>query len=631
MNIEQLLENVTEKIEDENLRLSSVGNRPHYPVFVAFNGADSDNCSAFTTTMRTIWSEQICRRILLYKYYHNGESLSFTSLSDMGIQIDDVYSSIKEVARSREVFVEQNTWCFYNILDTGYFNNIDDFYHAFYSLDSFVDIIHREVRSMAIVILRDSRNQDKIRLNYQIRDHLRNETPYSGVILLSDRTRSGSEVEITELYNIAANLVLLSDNDAITTADDQDYLERNLKLYSGSPLIVSYNYLKKPTYKILYRMTNCIVERVDELLANPDQQLSGSLKTLLGVGDNIIPLFKSFIDDTKNRMISDRSYFVAMNCMPMKNPEIFTQEEYDKMTFGMFKTKILQNSYRQTVMKTAERFFRGDICQSLIKEYEKTVYGRFTLNNVSSISMDSVNNLFDSIEDYYRITDADPIANHYVVDVLMSLLKDFIYPACKNMLLRVCDASNIEAAKDNWKALKFDINDHMPVVGFDQISEEYGRQMAMFLRTDVGSECINDLLKITNDLDDLYKALDNTLAMADNYSRLTINVPYIQMWATALNLQGDAIFRKIRAQLTDEGHKGILLNGEYTIKEELTVYMMHTTDMSGMNKTQLYSQFYEAFKGQPNVQFFNTGNDDAIESMQFYRCAGTDLVIGADS
>ena len=633
MNIEQLLENVTESIEDENIKQSNVGNRPHYPVFVAINGASSNDCSSFYNVIRGMWSAQICKHLLIYKYGINADStISFSDTKDDSIAIESLYERISETAKTRDVFEDLSVWCFYNIIDTAYLNSFEDFQKAFDSLKEFRNIIYRNTKSMAIIILRESRDISRSKLNYQIREALMNETAYEGIVLLSTLTRGGREFDVHELYAISANLVLLSNNDAVTSTDDKDYVERNIKLYSKTPLILSYNFLKKPTYKILYSMTSKTMEYVDSLLEKSSEAMrTNDLRGILGIDNNRISFFDEFIKSVKNQLVRDRVHYSLLNCVPLRNPDIFTDEEFEKMRFSEYKGCIYQDSFELIIKNYANSLFISEDCQQLLQSYEQKVFESITLDNVNSVSIESIKGLFQATEDLHFEDESETLDNYFNNRVISSLKFDYIYPYCMNLVLQLCDSEKIKIANDNIASLKSDIIDNMPVAGFDQISEEYGKQMSAFLVSDMGRKCIGSILKISNGKDELYQALRNTLAEADKYSRGTIKIPYIQMWANALKLQGQDIFSKIRMELSGDGHKGIMLYGSYPAKEVLNVYMLHTTDKNGQNPTQLYTQFNEAFRHVSNIQFFNTGNDDAIESIQFYRCEGTDLILGINS
>lgn len=628
MNIEQLLEQVTENIEDKNMRRSHVGNRPHYPIFVAINGASSDDCSAFCGTLRAIWTEQISRHLLIYQYKKQSSNISFYDVLNNQITIEQVYDRISASSRTRDVFEELDTWCFYNIINVDSMESFDEFLDSYNALNEFKQIIHRNTKSMVIIILKDSRDSNKINLNFQVRQLLMNENQYDGTMLISNLSRGSMEYEMTDVYNVISNVVLLSNNDAITELDDGDYSVRNLKLYSKTPLIVSYSYLKKPISKILYNMTSKIADYIDNELKTDVELLNKSdLFKLFGIEDNQIIIFAGYIEAVKKQLYENKGNIISsLQSMPLKKAEIV--KDIHLLKLEALKKIICHETYDLVIKETAKGFFVNDECQRLINQYTDSIYKKITLRNVDSISPERINELFSLIQSHLNTDYSDTIIEHFIKEVLLSLLRDFICPYCLELILKLCKPETGQTARINLKHFCNEIRNNMPISVFEQIPEEYGKQMNSFLHTEQGSESVGCLLKLSNCKEDLYEETRNILLKADEYSRVSVNVPYIKMWAGILKLHGTDIFRMIRKELVGEGEKGIMLNGEYPISEVLSVYMLHCYDRNGENETELYKQFKEAYRDVANVQFFNTGNDDSIESIKFYKCSGTSLILG---
>lgn len=632
MNIEQLLDNVKMSIEDENIKLSNVGNRPHYPVFVAFNGASSNNCSSFFNVIRGIWSAQICKKLLAYRYQKGADGIVFSGLTDDNvIDINDVYKDVSDVAKTRDVFENMNCWCFYNVIDTGSLDSIEDFEDAYDSLSEFHDVIDRNIKSMLCIVLRQNRDPKQKELNYKIREFLVNRTDYDGTVILSNLARGGREFDVQELYSMVANIVLLTNNDAYGKFDDDDYKERNVKLYSKTPVLVSYNCLQKPIYKILYCMVTSLMGCINERLDSSALIGTKELQNIIGINKDSITIFDAFLRYVAGEVVKENACTKIVPLVPMKDKYIIKDEELAQMSFMDFANNIYKDSFKTVIKSYARKFFDCDECQTLMEQFSDNVFNEITLDNARNITAESLNVLFESIEDKNNLSEGCTLFEYFKKAVVQSLKQDYIYPRCKELLLEVFDENNIKIAIDNLRNLEAQINDSMPVSGFDDISLEYGNSMLNFLKTDEGIPCLRSILKVSNTEEDLYKALEDTLYKADKYSRAQINKSFIEMWAAAMKLKGQDVFSKIRSELAGDGYNDIMLKGTYPVKDLLTVYKLHTTNRDGENPTPLFSQFNEAFKQVVAVQFFNTGNDDAIESIQFFECKGNDLLLGANS
>ena len=632
MDINELIENVRLNIEDNKIKSNNVGNRPHYPVFVAFNGSSTKDCSAFVYSIQNTWSSQICKQLLFYRYDYSSSVLNYKDIHlDNEITAESIYERISEASKKSDIFAKYDMWCFYNVIDTSRLT-FEKFQEAYLSLKTFKGEIDRRIRSMIIVVLKEDRAKERKAINYQIRDFLRGDTIYDSIVIVSNRARGNYEIESEEIYKIISNLVLLSNNDAVTTADDDYYNERIRKLYSRTPLIMSYNSLSKPTYDILSCMIQMLVAEVASCIegSNSRSFSSNDIEEVLGIENGKLIAFENFIQRIKQRTQQELDYDSIFQYLPLNTPSVINSKDIETKTIGQL-AEINKESLNLLAEEYCKKYIESDEGEELFKEYTEYINNKLNLLNVRNVSEDKILEVFETLFERVEKLNSSDTPRIYFSALVVSILKTrYIFPYCIKLAKNICNAEIIEATKIYLDEFRRNIDEELPVTGFDDIATFYGKNMSQYLQTDLGKSNISQILKVGNSYDDICKVVEETLYNANEYCNEKIDLPFITIWANALKLHEGEIFGRIRNTLYGDGDDAILLRGSYPVNEELSVYMLHCYDRNAENETELFKQFKKAYKDVAGVQFFNTGNDDSIESIKFYRCAGTSLILMED-
>jgi hypothetical protein len=633
MDIDKLLASVKESIEVDKLKLGNVGNRPHYPAFIAFNGADTDNCSLFTQMLGNVWPEQIIRSVVMYRYICSSNGLVFRSTdSDDAVEINCVNDALESVNQQSEMFSSHHKWCLFNIIDTRKLD-FEEFKAAYSSLNELIDTIDTPVKSMAIILLEDSRSRAVKQKAYLIRDFIRNKKDYEGLIIMSNRTRGGREYSFDKLYSIAAKTILLADNDAKTSTDDLDYSDRVSKLYSPNTdaLIVSYNSLEKPTMKILFSMAAEALETAKSSIAvksTDSLYMIDELNELLDIHENQIALFRSYLQKIKKELLNEQVYNTIMDYAPLSSPYIPAKGAKKSARNSEYAAYVKPSSLKLIIDRFARRFFESDECGALLDAYQKRIREKITLGNVYTITPAMISGAFERLKLFEMDTSGGTLEESFVNKVINEVTYSLIYRQCERMVTEYCRQSVIKQSIDNLERLYTEVVQRLSFSWADSISKQYVARMKEFLRTEEGIKCLNGILSMSDDSNDVYNALTSTLYRAEKYFADTISKPFIQMWADTMKQQGQDILTKIRSELKGDGQNGIMLRGGYPVLDVMSVYMMHTVDRNGDNPTLMYRQLEEAFREMDTIQFFNTGNDDSIEVLSYYRCDGDNLILG---
>lgn len=632
-----MLDSVKQGIDDESI-VFNVGNRPHYPIFVAFYGANKDNCAALYNNFAGVWQSQICERLLLYKYGFENDNLVFSdAFTDEQVENQHVYNSIADVAKTNDIFADLSTWCLYNVIDTSHIG-FEEFERSFNSLRALKYIIDETVRSMVIIILNDTRDVSRKAINYQIREFLINRKDYDGVIVLSNRSRNGAVYDLPTLYRIISGVILLSANDAVSSVDDKFYRERNYKLYSKIPHSVAYTSLTKPTKDILLCMTDRFVTLVNQKRDSSREDTkfreftNSDLENAVGIKNHKLAFFEEYIQNLRNQITKDKRLRGIAQYLPLRSETVITDEQLIKNSYSSLKSILFPNA----IMMLADDFCRQEIKSNAFKQvfsnYEAYINKNFNLLNVKSITPDRVVATFSAIQNVVYVNEDDPI-QVYINNLLVSvMMNNYILPLCIELIETVLDSNNYQQTKKLVDLFTKEISNQIPTKGFGDIPKVYGDYMSDYLGSIDGEKLIMDFLRIGNTYDDLIEVLKEALISANKNCNDRVNMPFITLWANTLKKTGPAaVIGKILTILNGDGDKGVLLRGEFPLIKEMCVIMLHCYDAEGKQNEWLYTQLQQAYRTDADVQFFNTGNDNAVESLKFYKIEDSNLILGLDN
>lgn len=639
MKIEQMLEEVRINIDDESALINNVGNRPHYPVFVSFYGANKEGCMSFFNTIAGTWSNQIFSNLLLYKYVVSDNRLEFYDpVSENHVEENDVFRGIESVARSREIFDSLNTWCLFNIVDTSTLD-YDEFLKAYNALDNLKYVIDESVRSMMVIVLRDSRERERKATNFRIREFLANNPmPYDGLVILSNRSKNGAEHSVAEIYRAVANVVLLADNDAVSSIDDDSYRERNFKLYSKTPYSIAYTSFSKPTKEILACMTDVFVSNIKRQRqrqdaknkANGESSITSTVDIgeIIGIKNGKFSFFADYIKSVQAKINRKGMFKDVFQYLPMVSKTVFEAEQVTTLNYSAVKGAVFSDALKVLVDEYCQSEVESPEFGLLFDTYKSTINSKLNLLNVKDITAGRVGQVFSSINKFASVREDDSLSVYFINLVIDTLTNNYIYPKCISLIQSILDAKTIKQTDREIDGFINEITELLPTA-FDDIPKVYGNYMQDYLLTDDGYRHILAFLKIGNTYDDLLTVLREALFSANEFCKGQINKPFIELYGDVLKLQdkGD-MFVKIKSVLDGDGDNSVMLRGEFPVLRDLSVYMLHCYDSEGNARSWLFDQLKSALSDTSATQFFNTSNDDAIESVRLYKIEGNNLIVG---
>ena len=639
MNTKQMLDNVeTQILDGESSLVENVGNRPHYPLMVSFYGSTKEGCTSFYNTICGTWTRQICENLLFYRYARADQGLVFYRTdADEEVPEDTVFQRITRTTQNGGAFDSLKMWCLFNVIDTSYLS-FEEFEAAYHSLGALKYVIDDTVRSMVIIILRDSRERDRKQTNYRIREFLMQPSQYDSVIVFSNRSRGNGSYDLALLYRVVANIVLLADNDAVSHIDDNAYRERVSKLYSQTPYSVAFTSVTKPTRDILYCMTHKFIDEMKQRRnnaknRNADNHMAfmtlNDINNILGISNNRLTPFSAFINAVCQRITKSGMDREIFQYMPLSSKTPIDENTVETNTYANYKHAFLPGALQMMATNLCREETESPEFRQLFAQYEYMINSQLNLLNVESITMERVDAAFSNLQPLANVNENDLLPVYFRNLVTDTLVNQFIYPKCIALLKRILDAEVFKQTDKELDRFITEVNDCVISASFDDITSKYGSSMTDFLRTEEGNEYASRFLKLGNTYDDLLQVLKEVLLAANVYCKGEINMPFIDFFVTILKMTAKHdMMPVLKAKMEGEGDQGVMLRGAFPVLRDLCVFMLHCYDAQGENPTELFNLLDDAYENVSATQFFNTGNNDAVDVMKLYKVEGSNLILG---
>ncbi len=612
--IEELLKKSEQELEKNNSNSYAVGNRPHYPMFMLFNRQfDRVQADLLFSRIRKIWSQSV-KHLVCFSYSPAGDGgLSFGSVCEGSeYTSDEVFAQIDSAKKASGIFAEMNLWNVYNIIDTSVIKTEEEFVRH-YGLCADIDkIVLDPHKTMAVILLDDS--TAKRSTANSIRDYIANNPKYDSTVIISNRSRSNSMCEMEELYRIVTNVLILSNNDAVSSADDQVFVNLSSTLFSGVPFTVSYVLRERPNEKITKQILDVMFGELLEEIDGKSADFS-SLQKKLGF-DNTSRLESEVYLKSINLDIDSS----VLRLLPFKDSSVMAKTDFSKARYKDVEPLLCDGAFSAFLARFCDsKVGKGISIDRYVEMFRKKVVEQLDSAELAVYGGDTAERLFDQIQ--ADVVSKDLAAAAYFSAKARSYVRnELLYPRFKETFadLRNRAVERVGQIKSSYEELK----DCIPL-SFDDVGTIYKNRCSNFLRSAQGEKCKKSILDPTADLlDRLVACFREILDANTDLFRLS----FINAWALQLGLAGDQIYGMISKAITDDADNAIRLHGNYPIDTRLKVLMLHTHDGNGGHPTELYEHLQKTFGDDSTVQFFNTGYDDSLEALYFIACPGSNLL-----
>lgn len=617
--IENVIREAKHELEKSNQSTKIVGNRPHYPMLILYNTAfEKDDFESISSKMARVWPQSL-KYLVNYRFTIDNQGVTcFDFLESAPKTKTEILNDIDNAKKAREVFQSMQQWYVYNILDTSTFRNVEDFIEHYNATTFIKDTLSDAHKNMLIVLLDDSSNSRTTAK--AIREYLSKNSAYDSTIIISNRTRNNEMYDMKDLYRIVANILILSNNDSVSSVDDDDFKRRTSVLFSKTPYIVSYILRERPNKKIAIQILNTILSDINFKTKNPiELQASNWIKRLNFANSNS----KICEDFLKKIELSVETK--AFSHLPMNSNALNLKEDISQLTYRNTRQYIYDDVFNGFVSNYCKYQLSQDIdISQCIDDFRFEVLKEFSSVELSQLTDEIIDKIVSQLNVGTLNEDLN-LSEYFKRSIQIHIRKNYIYPEFKRTLLEL--KKEAKEVLEQIQQLHSSFQSYIPLTMFDDIGTIYSNITSLFLQTGKGEVCANKILCAENNASDMLDEVLNTLKCILEENKDLFSLPFIEEWEKRLDLTGDRIYREISTALTENADDMIRLYGNCPIDKKLKVFMLHTYDANGKNPTTLYEHLQHTFLDDELVQYFNTGYDDALEALTFIACSDNNLII----
>lgn len=598
-----------------------VGNRPHYPMLLLFNSAfDTNAYNSIFSKLGRVWPQSL-QHLVKYRYFLRNEQVEYSGFENDDIQTEEtVLAAVDTEQQEHNTFASMMQMLIFNVLDTSAIESVKDFQSHYEFVEHIKNLVGGKNKTMLVVLLNDSLTNRKI--SNDIREFLSKNNAYDSVVLISNRTRSNEIFAIPDLYRIVSDIIVLSNNDAVSSVDDEDYRSRFATLYNNTTYTLSYVLCEKPNQKIAIQINDIVLNHaLDYLKQTKINELSVWNKKL-GIDENgKSQICESFISSLHISVDSG-----VLKRIPVKEVVVIKSIDYLNCSYKKF----CEYSYKDVIANFAEDYCKNYILNELdlrscVDDFEKLVRKNVSPAELVELDDTTLERIMGMVNmGLGSLNEELPLSEYIKRQIETYIREKHIYPQFRTVIKRLRDNSKevisiIEKVQSKYKNY-IPLNNEGLGVTYKNLTENY-------FQTQAGNESLTLICNPGNEIEDIFCELKRCFVEIIKANKSVFSLPFIEEWEKRLDLTGDRIYREISQTLTKGADDLIRLYGNLPVNKILTVYMLHTVDMDGKNPTQLFEHLKETFKNDNIVQYFNTGFDDALEAISLIPCDGSNLLI----
>ncbi len=617
--INGIIKDAKKELEKSNQGTRLVGNRPHYPMLVLYNSAfDQEAFDAISATMGRVWPQSL-RYLVNYRYTVPETTICYSTISDNRPQtVEEVGSTIDEAKKAREVFQSMRQWFVYNIIDTSTLAELADFEKHYGCIGTLDEALKDAHKTMLIVLLEDS--SAKRQMTQDIRTFLSQHNAYDSTIILSTRARDNSMVDVSELYRIIGDLMILSNNDSVSAVDDEDFKRRTNLLFSQTSYIVSYILRERPNRKIAIQIINTIFNEVVAAINRPVEIDPALWGKKCGFENAKSGLCEAFLNQLELSVPA-----AAFQHLPMNATAVGAKVDLSRLSYREMRQYIYDDVFSGFVANYCRTQLAQDMdIHQCIRQFRQMVTEQVSSIELARLTDSIIDRCIDQLTPGTANEDV-PLAEYFKRCIQVHIRKAYIFPGFKKVLQELRQEAIQKLAEA--QQLQSAMQEHIPLLLVEEIGTVYASVTSAFLHSEEGQPYIHRILQAGDRDDAMPEAVFDTFCAVLRANPTLFSLPFLEEWAKRLDLTGDRIYREISTALTENADNMIRLYGNYSIEKRLKVFMLHTGDAAGNTPTVLYEHLQTTFAGDDLVQYFNTGYDDALEALTFIECSGNDLII----
>lgn len=622
MTFEQLFSQAEYELGKTSKSIEHVGNRPHYPMFLAANaGFDTSAWNDVRYSLARIWPQTI-KYLVTCRYQMDGDIPSFSSMEGaQPLQAEQIQTRLDEAKMQSSVFAEMSEWYLYNLIDTRCISSLDEFKRQYSLIHLLKDIVVDSARGILILLLDDS-NAKRV-LAEDIRQFLSTDSTYDCRIILSTRDMSNVNHKPEELRRIAGDVIVISNNDAVSKHDDEEFRARRGLFVHGGTYTVSYVIKENPNDRIALQICETLIGHLGKQVSPDHADNKYGIKywtDLLEIKANRCGLCEKFVENVRLDVPKE-----AFDGLPVRLEAVgekidFSTVSYEKLARYTF-ADVFENftvTYFQSCLSSELKF------DDVVDQIKAMIIDQTPLSAVKGLD----NEMIEQIMGQLRPGAADsraPLPRYFEETMRAYLRRDLIYPKMRQVLEDL--ARDVEKTEDAIKRVQLGFVTAKPPVSYADLGTIYKDTCDAYVSTPNGCKDLRNACAAGSDQEKILAGLYNCFGNMISQNDSLFSMPLVEAWAARLKMAGEAIFKEIGSALVGDQKEHLLLHTAGAVNPQMKVYMLHTTNENGEDPTDLYRYLKAAFEMDASVQFLNTGYDDSLEALIFASVEGINLAL----
>ena len=623
-SISEMLQKTIKSMEGIYNATEIVGNMPHFPALIFSNINKEDYFAPIYEKTESIWM-QAYNTIAYTAYQVTETGCQWTDIrTGQACSEDEFRNRLDRIKRNDRAFTEMSQWCCYNLIDTCQMKTLEDFKQCYMAIDQIKTTVVDEVRSLAIVLLDDSISSRA--LAKEIRDYIcdlrmENQMPYHGTVVMATRGIRDNTVDISELMTLAAGLIIISNNDAIGSHDDEGYRNIVTALYSNKINTIAYAFKDRPNRDIALQIYDVLLQAIDRLLKNVGMQEERiDWQKKLGIYGGKISCIHEYL--SKQNVTFDLS---PIKHLPLKSIQNFDPNTITSMPYAQCASMMWEDSLESFIKDNVYNDANvSGLINTCIDLYEEYLIENVSAHEMAQLREHELDELF-SQAGVTTINRNKPVAA-YVKDMLMhSLQTDTIAKLAKSKINEMIASS--KQLRLVIADLINEFNRLLPADRFATLGDLYKIMAENYLNTDNGKKHLKKIVSpnstYQNCLNELYLMCQEII---DNNKDI-FELPFIKEWEARINNAAANVYTILSQIINQQLESRVYLHGNFPSTVGLSTYMFRTHTVSGgsMYPSDLLRHFESTLTRDNKVHFFNTGSDSNLEVIRLIDLQGSNL------
>lgn len=611
--MEELLVSLTEELESRQMQKNGIAsNIPNVPLMILYMGRQASRARKdITSTLRQVWRRRA--DAVAQMMVENGRFYSLSEEENLKEISVEVFQAAADTLYAQEnIFNNMNDFFLVMVFDTADYGNAEEFRKAYESVEEVKECIGQSYcLTMSITFLDESAARHRISgeiLQYLREEMNRKQLLYRSVVLLSNKMYNGGLLageRKRENYDLAGTVILLADSCSASYKAPV-----SLMFPAGSDV-----YYLTAAFSRVGRKNR----RICEILLNRTLKWSSSCLNE-GAGIPLDELCSRLeVSGGTARMLSDFYKREISPAFPEKDAlEYLPRASKSMEQLGSRPYEI----FRQETLGSAEIFYQQEFVPQIEKAVE--IFGKeFRMYLSQVIKAGEALKITDVIIDQATEQIKKPYppdnmpAYQYMLERAEADFITRILPQCKEGLKNLR-----KSARDYIRQLQ-DVEQEFQEGYFiesdeENIREYYDKMAVDFLNGQNGERIRKKLMNMDGTREGVISFLRETV-LEILASDPIFAASLIDEMTARMGADSGVIQETLRNELLNDLGEKIRLTTltAPTMLQETFIVSQRDTDG---HATSFFRYLQDLRKGQANVDFFDSGNNNSIGVLRLYRC-----------